>query len=474
MKGRRHAGPVDRVPRRHVEDALSIGVRRHDLDVMTASGNGGGGLQRDDTRPAVSGRQPAADVEDPQRDGRAFREPRNIERIIGDTPRRATNEDLARPLDPSAGSRTLGPGQPPPTDLGRARVGADRSIDEVVSLNVDRETTPGRRILVTGGSGFIGTNIVERFVTDGNTVLNVDIAAPKDPRQVPFWRMVDIMDPAALDEAFAAFRPDVVIHLAARADLDERHDLAGYATNIQGVSNVIASIIAVGTVERTFFASSRLVFDLGYVPKHERDYHASTLYGQSKAEGEELVRTAPTQLGTWTILRPTGIWGPWFSVPYYDFFQAIRRGVYVHPGRRDVRKAYGFVENTAYQVQRLASRPPTEVHGKTFWVADYPPVVVREWAHLIQKATGARPLRTLPVPILKVGALVGDAFQRLGLGHAPLTSFRLNNMVSDMLYDTGPLEQLVGPLPFRLEEGVARTVAWLDRDPTRQANDEGG
>lgn len=325
------------------------------------------------------------------------------------------------------------------------------------------QTARPQRVLVTGGSGFIGTNVVAAFVRDGHSVLNVDIAPPKDPSHAPCWRRIDIMDRRALQEGFTSFRPALVIHLAARADLDERKNLAGYATNIQGVSNVIDAIIEVGSVERSFFASSRLVFDLGYQPKHDRDYHASTLYGLSKAHGEELVRDAPVGLGTWTILRPTGIWGPWFGVPYADFFNTIDRGLYVHPGRREVYKAYGYVENTVYQIQRLASVATSKVHGQTFWVADYPPVQVREWARLIQEALGARRIRSVPVPALKVIALVGDAIQRSGIAHAPLTSFRLNNMVSNMLYDTAPLEALVGSLPYTLQQGVDRTVAWIRR-----------
>jgi nucleoside-diphosphate-sugar epimerase len=226
---------------------------------------------------------------------------------------------------------------------------------------------------------------------------------------------------------------------------------------------VIDSIVEVGSVQRSFFTSSRLVFDLGYQPKHDRDYHASTLYGLSKAHGEELVREAPVGLGTWTILRPTGIWGPWFGVPYADFFKTIERGLYVHPGQRDVYKAYGYVENTVYQVQRLATVESSLVHGQAFWIADYPPVLVRDWARLIQEAFGARRIRSIPVPALKAMAVMGDAIERSGGRHAPLTSFRLNNMVSDMLYDTSPLKSLVGPLPYSPKEGVDRTVAWIRR-----------
>jgi nucleoside-diphosphate-sugar epimerase len=258
-----------------------------------------------------------------------------------------------------------------------------------------------------------------------------------------------------------------VLHLAARADLAERRSLSWYAANIQGVTNVVNAITASGSVTRSVFASSRLVFDLGYVPLHERDYHPSTLYGQSKAQGEEIVRSAPAALGAWTIVRPTGIWGPWFGSPYLDLFRAIRRGVYVHPGRRQVRKSYGYVENTVRQMMALLVAPEAAVHGKTFWLADQP-VVVREWTELIADELNAPRIRTLPVALLRSIGRLGDVVEAAGAGPAPLTSFRVNNMATDMLYDTTELISVVGPPAVSLAEGVRRTVDWLQGRKARE------
>lgn len=323
------------------------------------------------------------------------------------------------------------------------------------------ESSPTGRILVTGGSGFIGTNVVAKYLLDGWTVLNIDHSPPKTPAHREHWQPVDILDAKSLRAAFQSFRPDVVVHLAARTVLNERTNLEFYAANIEGVQNVIDAVQAAGTVERTFFASSRLVCRLGYTPQHDTDYQPTTLYGLSKVRGEELVRAAGAALGPWTILRPTGIWGPWFGVPYRDFFGVIARGRYVHPAGRDALKSYGYVENTVYQLQQLVARPVSDVHGRTLLVADYPPLSVRSWATSIQSALNARPIRSVPVSVLRAAALAGDALERLGVRHAPLTSFRLNNLVSDMVYDTTPLQELVGPLPYTPERGVLRTVEWM-------------
>ena len=295
--------------------------------------------------------------------------------------------------------------------------------------------------------------------------MNVDIAPPKKREHENAWTKVDILDDRQLIRTFGEFQPEVVFHLAARADLAERRSLSSYAANVEGVRNVVNAVTAAGSVRRSVFASSRLVFDLGYVPQHERDYHPSTLYGQSKALGEEIVRTAAPTLGIWIIVRPTGIWGPWFGSPYRDLFRAIRRGLYVHPGRRQVRKSYGYVENTVRQMMQLLVAPEAAVHEKTFWLAD-DPVVVREWTDLIADELNAPRIRTLPVALLRTLGRFGDVIQAAGVGQAPLTSFRVNNMVTDMFYETGESKSLLGPPSVSLAEGVRRTVDWfLQNEP---------
>jgi len=319
------------------------------------------------------------------------------------------------------------------------------------------------KVIVTGGSGFIGTNLVERFLERTWKVLNLDIAEPRNDTHREHWRRVDILDRDSVIGTFSAYRPDVVLHMAARTDLHESRSIKGYAANTDGVVNVIEAIRRTGSVERTVFASSRLVCEIGYTPKNEEDYRPSTLYGESKALGERLVRRAGQSFGPWVIVRPTSIWGPWFDVPvpYKRFFELIARNLYVHPGQRNPRKSFGYVGNTIYQLEKILEAPTEKVNGKTLYLSDYPPIFLRQWANQIQEALGAKPIKTVPLSLLKIAAAMGNAAQVLGWREPPLTKFRLDNMITEMVYDTNELESIVGPLPFSEKQGVAITVDWL-------------
>jgi hypothetical protein len=139
----------------------------------------------------------------------------------------------------------------------------------------------------------------------------------------------------------------------------------------------------------------------------------------------------------------------------------IERGWYVHPAGRVVRKSFGFVGNTVHQLQRLGSAQASEVHRKVLWIADYDPILVRDWADSIQRVMGARRIPSVPVPVLRAAGLAGDALRALGVKQPPLTSFRLDNMLTDMVYPTGELERIVGALPFTASQGVEITVKWM-------------
>jgi nucleoside-diphosphate-sugar epimerase len=251
-----------------------------------------------------------------------------------------------------------------------------------------------------------------------------------------------------------------VYHLAARTDL-HGDNLLEYRDNIEGVRNVVTAVNSTPSVKRAIFASSRMVCALGYQPVSDRDYHPTNAYGASKSIGERIVR-AHSRSGLWVIVRPTSIWGPWFDVPYRDFFDTIRRGYYFRVlGHNHITKSFGYVGNTVHQLIGLMNAPEEDVATRTFYVADYEPTDINAMAENVRSAMGAPRIRVIPYAVLKAAATVGDLARQFGWAEPPITSFRLRNLLMDMIFDLSALERAAGPLPYSVGDGVDKTVAWM-------------
>lgn len=323
------------------------------------------------------------------------------------------------------------------------------------------------KILITGGSGFIGTNAMIYFLSKGHEVHNFDMRPPQYEAHLPFWTKGNINNLEEYRNAVTKFAPEYFLHLAARTDLLEEKDLEnGYRSNILGVKNTIEIVQQTSSIKRIIFTSSRMVCRIDYIPKDFEDYCPPNLYGTSKVMGEKIVKESSLDK-EWCIVRPTSIWGSWFDTPYIIFFRTIQNNFYFHPGKHKPHKSFGYVENTTYQLDKLLFAPCEKINKRTFYLCDYPALQLREWSELIRKALMSKPIKTYPMWLLKVIALAGDILYKLGWNRVPMTSFRLNNLITNMVYDTKELEAICGPLPHSLDYGVNKTVEWMKTNKNR-------
>jgi nucleoside-diphosphate-sugar epimerase len=324
------------------------------------------------------------------------------------------------------------------------------------------EALARERVLVTGASGFIGSNLLEFYRGwDAEAVANFDIAAPRNPDHRRFWHRVDICDGAGLQIAMQSFQPTVVFHLAARADLVGK-TADDYPENSSGVRNVIAAMRKLPNRPRLLVASSRMVCEIRHRPTHDTDYSAPNAYGQSKVLTELVTRKECGNAIPWVLVRPTGIWGPWFDIPYRNFFEKVRHRMYLHPKGAQTRKSYGFVGNTVHQLDRLMYSGFVNARGRTLYVTD-PAIQVLDWARAIAKSMGVRPPLHAPHVLLAAGAKLGDRLRTLGWHNPPLTSFRLDNLMTDMDVDYMLAEEIVGNGPYNMKDAIDITVNWLSK-----------
>ena len=314
------------------------------------------------------------------------------------------------------------------------------------------------KILITGGSGFIGTNLIEKLRKEGQyELMSIDIVAPKIDSHKDIWKRVDLCKADEVMEAVTTFMPDYVIALGARTDL-RGESLEAYDANIGGVRNVLAALDKVPNVKRLIYASSMYVCEPGYMPKDFEDYAPHTLYGESKVETEKIIKAADPKY-TWSIIRPTSIWGPWFGEPYNRFFHIVLKRMYFHMGKRACKKTYGYVDNAIYQIMSILNADAEKVNRKVFYLGDYEPYDITEWANEIAKHAGIK-IPNIPYFCFKLAGWFGDFLKLFGISF-PMTSFRLHNMTTDNVHNLDPIKEIAPNLPVGREEGTVKTLEWI-------------
>lgn len=314
------------------------------------------------------------------------------------------------------------------------------------------------KLLITGGSGFIGMNLVSHLA-ERYELMNIDIKKPKINEHLKFWKNVDITDFEQLKHAIEEFKPQYIIHLAARTDLNGE-TLNDYNANIQGVENIAKIAKGLKQLKKIIITSSMLVCHVGYIPKDQFDYSATTLYGKSKIETERI--TWQTEFNCdWAIIRPTSIWGPWFDVPYRNFFNMVKKKMYFHIGNKGCTKTYGYIGNSVYQIEQILKTDTTSSENKVFYIGDEPPINIKEWADQIASELNYK-IHTVPWSIIKVLALVGDMMKKMGI-NAPMSSFRLKNMTTNNIIDLKPTYEIAPNPPYKRLEAIKETLKWMEK-----------
>lgn len=312
------------------------------------------------------------------------------------------------------------------------------------------------KVLVTGTAGLIGRWVYWRLKKEGYDPIGLDIRP--SPSGIEHVRC-DLRRAGDLMNAVQKIQPDAVVHLAARTDLDETRSLSGYAANIDGIHHLLNAVEATPSCRRFICASSQLVCRVGYVPSAWDDYCPDSLYGESKVLTEKIVREREGGGVLWTLVRPTTVWGPNMSSHYLRLLKFIEQRRYFHVGKRPLWKSYSYAGNIAYQIFRMLIAPEASVREKTFYLADYTPISLREYCNRLQQELGAPIIPELPEWAAYGLAKLGDVANTCGI-RFPFTSFRLRNILTEYQFDLTETAEICGPLPYSFEQGVRETVMW--------------
>lgn len=310
----------------------------------------------------------------------------------------------------------------------------------------------GERIVVTGGAGFIGSNVVDALLAAGKEVVAYDnlstgreefIAAARDHAAFTFVEG-DILDAAALGRAVDG--ADAVIHLAANADVrfGLEHPDRDLEQNTIGTFNVLEAMRA-GGVSRIVFSSTGSVYGEPEVFPTPEDCPfpvQTSLYGASKLAGEGLIQAYCEGYGfSGVVTRFVSIMGERYTHGHlFDFVRALRDDP-THLtvlGNGKQRKSYLYIGDCVRAVIGLLDRH-RDAGFRAYNLGTDEVTVVDRSVEVICRHMGIDP------EITHTGG------ERGWIGDSPLI-----HLDCSKLRATGWTPELT------IEQAVERTLAWFD------------
>ena len=310
-------------------------------------------------------------------------------------------------------------------------------------------------ILVTGGSGFIGTNLVTDLLKKGHEVSIYDknISTPYPELSL----VADIRNRDRLNKALHGI--DVIYHLAAEHRDDVKPVSLYYDVNVKGAENLVQAADN-NNVRRIIFTSSVAVYGLNAgEPSEESTPNPFNEYSKSKLQSEEVfnnwVRRKKDR--SLVIVRPVVIFGEKNRGNVYELLRQIASNRFLMIGTGKNKKSMGYVRNISEFLTTFAkSAPGTQVYN----YADKPDLTVNALVNTVLKVLGKNPTRQLriPYPIGLFGGYLSDILAKITGRTYPISSIRIKKFVADTTVSAEKLKGTGFFAPYSLAEGLERMI----------------
>lgn len=225
-----------------------------------------------------------------------------------------------------------------------------------------------KRVLVTGGTGFIGGHLTRRLLGQG---CDVTVISRREPvpagnlsGKVTFFQ-ADLSQPGALDSLSVDY--DYVFHLAAVRDaLNERECRA---VNVEGTRNLLAHLSRAkhkpGKVIHVSSLGACGLSNDGKARKETDPREPASVYGRAKMQGEEVVESFSDKLPC-VIARPCKVYGPG-DRKILLHFRMVRKGFFPAIGLEPRRLSLCYVHDLVDALIILATQAR---EGETYFIAD--------------------------------------------------------------------------------------------------------
>jgi nucleoside-diphosphate-sugar epimerase len=314
-----------------------------------------------------------------------------------------------------------------------------------------------KNLMLTGATGFVGKHLLASLIAH-RYVVNISLRTASQATLAlaspsRFFQMGEIN--AVTDWRASLEQVDTVVHLAARAhmlnDLVSNPEAEFDRTNHQATANLVRQAIAANVKHFIFISSIGAMATLSDRTLTEQTpCHPDTPYGRSKLKAEEaLISLASQSSMTWTILRPTLVYGPGNPGNMERLLKLVKRRLPLPLGAIENRRSFVYVENLVDAIVQSIDHP--NAINQTFIVSDgedlsTPQLIRRLASHL-----------DYPAPLLPVPPILMKAAGKL-TGKTDTVS----RLLGSLAVDSSKIRQTLNwTPPYTLAQGLQATADWF-------------
>ncbi|NCR09960.1 MAG: NAD-dependent epimerase/dehydratase family protein [Microcystis aeruginosa LG13-11] len=321
-----------------------------------------------------------------------------------------------------------------------------------------------KNILVTGATGFIGSYLLQilsqhKFHITAAVRKNLSHSLSKPIRIV---KVGNIDEKTNWQEALQGI--DIVIHLAARAHIINETipnpEAEFIKVNTQGTANLVKQSIQAGVKHFIFISSiGAMTTQSDRILTENSPCHPDSPYGRSKLQAEQaLIELAKDSNMTWTILRPTLVYGPGNRANMERLMKLIKRGLPLPFGAIKNRRSFVFVGNLVAAIITCLDHP--NAANQIFLISDNQAVSTPQLIRLIAQQI-QQPCQLLPVPtiLLRFLGYLGDRVESITGKNLPFNTYNIDRLLGSLTVDSRYIQKTLNwQPPFTLEQGLARTI----------------
>lgn len=319
------------------------------------------------------------------------------------------------------------------------------------------------KVLVTGGSGFLGSHVAEQLASAGHTVraLVRKSSNRKFLSTLPNLEFAEgtVEDRKSCDEAMKGV--DAVVHSAGL--VKARTESEFYACNTQGTENLLEAAKAHAPNLKRFVHVSSLEacgpsLDGRPVPLDQE--RPVTTYGRSKLAAEKECTRRKDELPV-VILRPAAIYGP-RDVEILEAFKAVRNRQYPVIGDGSMMGGYVYGPDCAKAcIKAIEVDVPS---GSIYFVDDGEPMTMaRAMGELLPEALGTRPLVRfgIPFPLLRIASIGVETYGKVRKKPVMLTREKVAMLSHHWVCDSSKTQTDLGWKPeVTFPDGARLTAKW--------------